>query len=370
MRFMGILDTRWIFFVYLLVCNASLNGNEKILNENGNENGNDVETSIFPPMFVMNLKRSTDRWIESQKQMNAEGLTVERFDAIDGRALSEAELRNSSTRIAMFLQPRGVIGCYLSHRKFWQMVVDRNLDHAIIFEDDVKLVDNFKDKLQDHLTLFGQEKYDVVLLGAIGRVHPEGKDGFGTRIFSAYIGGTRPLKRISEHLYQPRRPAGTHAYMVSQEGARKLLKLCTKAVFHVDLDAWRHPSLIMRMFHPMLAYQTFESTSLTDVKTHRKGGMTEKFLHSEPITRLQEWAIDSHTQQPWSHVLAEPLLQLGPRGLVITVERHFAVLLWGTCVASVLRTYGKTDLSNIVLTSMVALTLTVRSLIWALMTIK
>lgn len=39
--------------------------------------------------------------------------------------------------------------------------------------------------------------------------------------------------------------------------------------------------------------------------------MTEKFLHSEPITRLQEWAIDSHTQQPWSHVLAEPLLQLG-----------------------------------------------------------
>ena len=31
----------------------------------------------------------------------------------------------------------------------------------------------------------------------------------------------------------------------------------------------------------------------------------------------------SHPQ--WSHVLAEPLLQLGPRGLVITVERHFAV---------------------------------------------
>ena len=44
-------------------------------------------------------------------------------------------------------------------------------------------------------------------VGAIGRVHPEGKDGLGTRVFSAYIGGTRPLKRISEHLYQPRRPA-------------------------------------------------------------------------------------------------------------------------------------------------------------------
>jgi hypothetical protein len=27
----------------------------------------------------------------------------------------------------------------------------------------------------------------------------------------------------------------------------------------------------------------------------------------------------------WSHVLAEPLVQLGPKGLVITVERHISV---------------------------------------------
>jgi hypothetical protein len=25
------------------------------------------------------------------------------------------------------------------------------------------------------------------------------------------------------------------------------------------------------------------------------GGMTEKFLHSEPLTRLQEWTIDIYT---------------------------------------------------------------------------
>ena len=49
--------------------------------------------------------------------------------------------------------------------------------------------------------------YVRTFIGAIGRVHPEGKDGLGTRLFSTYIGGTRPLKRISEHVYQPRRPA-------------------------------------------------------------------------------------------------------------------------------------------------------------------
>lgn len=225
-----------------------------------------VEEVRFPPIYVMNLARSVDRWIYAEKQMKGEGLVVERLDAVDGRALSREQLLNQSTRMAMILQPRGVIGCYLSHRKFWQLVVDLNLESAIIFEDDVQLVPGFKGKLQEHLKAFGDEKYDVVLLGAIGRVHPEGKDGVGTRMFSAYIGGTRPLKRISEHVYQPRRPAGTHAYMVSQQGARKLLYLCSKAVFHVDLDAWRHRSLVIRMFDPMLAYQTFESTSLTDVK--------------------------------------------------------------------------------------------------------
>lgn len=124
-----------------------------------------TDDGIFPPMFVMNLKRSQDRWKMAQVQMAGEGLTVERFDAIDGRALSNEELRKTSTRMAMFLQPRGVIGCYLSHRKFWQMVVDEGYESAIIFEDDVKLVPHFKEKLREHLDLFGDEKYDVVLLG-------------------------------------------------------------------------------------------------------------------------------------------------------------------------------------------------------------
>ena len=81
----------------------------------------------FPPMFVLNLPRSTERWSAAKQQMDEAGLTVQRFDAIDGRELSKEELRKVSTSLAMFLQPRGVLGCYLSHRAFWQ-VTDH--DHA------------------------------------------------------------------------------------------------------------------------------------------------------------------------------------------------------------------------------------------------
>jgi len=195
-------------------------------------------TFEFPPMFVLNLDRAPDRWAHMQALMEAQGLTAERLSAVDGRTLTDAEMQTHSTKMAAFLQPRGVIGCYLSHKKFWQMVVDRNLESAIIFEDDVRLVDSFKDTLKEYLQRLQKEgsSYDVLLLGAIGRVHPNGKESFGSRLFSNYIGGKRPREILSSYLFKPRRPAGTHAYMVSNAGARRLLGLCPKATFHVDLD--------------------------------------------------------------------------------------------------------------------------------------
>ena len=120
--------------------------------------------------------------------------------------------------------------------------------------------------------------------------------------------------------------SGTHAYMISQAGARKLLQLCPKAVFHVDLDAWRHPSLVIRMFNPMLAYQTFEHSTLADMRDKRKGKLVQRIRSHESIKRLEEWAVDPVTLQPWTHVFDEPLLQLGtthtPRPLLHAHTRY------------------------------------------------
>jgi hypothetical protein len=105
--------------------------------------------SGLPPVFVLNLDRSHQRWQNTQEQLLRAGLEVQRLSAVDGRLMSREELLKVSTRMALFLQPRGVIGCYLSHRRFWQMVVDRKMDYAVILEDDVKLVDGFKEKVYD-----------------------------------------------------------------------------------------------------------------------------------------------------------------------------------------------------------------------------
>jgi hypothetical protein len=66
------------------------------------------------------------------------------------------------------------------------MVVDLDLPAAIVFEDDIHLIEDFKAKLTNNLRRLHADNlsYDVLLLGAIGKVNYDGKDGLGPRLFS------------------------------------------------------------------------------------------------------------------------------------------------------------------------------------------
>eukprot|EP01039_Chlorochromonas_danica_P000430 gene431-464_t len=324
-----------------------------------------------PPIFVLNLDRAQERWERVKEEVVKQGLEVTRLPAVDGKNLPSSTLAKETTMLARMFQPKGVLGCYLSHRKFWQLVVDSNLTEAIVFEDDIQLVDNFREKLLENLRdLNRSEKFDVILLGAIGRVHPDGKDSYSSRIFSSYIGGNRHLKRISASLYEPIRPAGTHAYMVSREGAQKLLSLCPKATYHVDLDAWRHKSLVLRMFDPMLVYQTFEDTTLTDVKNLDALNRLSTHASWKHVRRINKWSEDPITKQPWSHVLAEPLLQLSPVGPVLTVQRYCTIVFSCIVVSGVCELFGRHGIAKTMIQGMVSFAVTVRALIWLLMNWK
>jgi hypothetical protein len=127
-------------------------------------NKNEIE---IPHIFVVNLDRAVSRWNHIQEVMTEAELEVERLPGVDGRQLTREELNVMSTKISIFFQPKGVIGCYLSHRKFWQYVVDRNYSSAIIFEDDVRLIPGFKKKLTSSLQRLEQDKleYDIIFLG-------------------------------------------------------------------------------------------------------------------------------------------------------------------------------------------------------------
>ena len=118
----------------------------------------------------------------------------------------------------------------------------------------------------------------------------------------------------------------------------------------------------VRMFHPMLVYQTFEETSLTDLSPSR-GVVGDRIVNSRALQKVNKWAVDHTTLQPLSHMLAEPLLKIGVNGPVLTVERHIAIVFWAIISSSIAYRLGLRNLAMTLAGGSAAFTIVVRTLI-------
>ena len=94
--------------------------------------------------FVLHLTRARKRRDNAHALKENCGLPGELWAAVDGTALDAADL--SAETGARLFQPTypfplkpGEIGCFLSHRQIWAEILRRDLDHALILEDDVTL---------------------------------------------------------------------------------------------------------------------------------------------------------------------------------------------------------------------------------------
>jgi len=239
--------------------------------------GTNSDAPATPLVLVVNLDRSPARWESAQEEFKREKLEVERFPGTDGKAMTHEQLRDVATWSARWFCTKGMVGCFMSHKRIWQKVVDEDLPAVVVLEDDVRLVEGFKDRL-GKLMLNLPEDWEVCLLGAIGNVNPV-KEPFHMKFYSFCTGGGRPspgkTRTVAPGVFVPHRPAGTHAYLVSKRGAKRLLEELPKACYHVDLTAWALPELKLYAAIEQLATQDFEAAS-----TVSKEGepITQRFL--------------------------------------------------------------------------------------------
>eukprot|EP00971_Amphidinium_carterae_P177351 3517316-Amphidinium_carterae.1 len=198
-----------------------------------------------------------------QAELGKQNLNGERFSATYGKLVPKDELKEKATWGARYFCTPGMIGCFMSHQRMWQRVVDEDLPYVAIFEDDCILYPDFNDNVK---VLLGEldalpDGWDVCLLGAVGCVGTE-KEAFNMKLYGTVTGGTRKSpgksRLVSENLYVPYKPAGTHAYMVSRSGAEKMLKSLPKAQYHVDLTAWSLQDLKLYAAKDFLATQAFD----------------------------------------------------------------------------------------------------------------
>lgn len=230
-----------------------------------------------------------------------------------------------------------MVGCFASHLGIWKEMVDKKIPCLIVMEDDVIPYDDFKARigqLQGDLQAL-EDGWDVCLLGAVGCIQSDNEPWF-MRFYELGPGGGRPAPKgsstrtVSEHLYAPHRPAGTHAYMISYSGAKKLLETFPKAAYHVDLAAWGLKSLKLLAAKPFLATQRFDEAASTVAK---KGSRTEVamrwVLEATGVSRMTRIA-GANPSWAWRcplFLLPLPFRRWPNHGLTISMGPFTSVLM-------------------------------------------
>lgn len=167
------------------------------------------------PSFILNLDRNAERLRFMQAQFGALGLEFTRVHGIDGQTLD----RSRSRAAPYALLSAGEIGCFESHRKAWQAVVDQDLPAGIVLEDDVAIADDYGELTFEMDFL---ETIDLIKIDTHPRPSIQGEKERGA------IPG-RILRRMlgSEN--------SASGYVITARGARRLLKQSENYIMPVDL---------------------------------------------------------------------------------------------------------------------------------------
>ena len=176
--------------------------------------------------YVISLRNDRDRNAHINTIKNNKLPELNILNAIDGTnvdinfinfLLSKSVLTNRITN----KYSRGTIGCYLSHIKMWTTIRHKKLDNTVIFEDDFEINIDFKTKISNILNELPPD-YDICYLF----YHP-----FCYKYYKNFNKFEITDKKHIRHFVPT---WGLVGYMLSYNGAVKLLKLCNKMTGPID----------------------------------------------------------------------------------------------------------------------------------------
>ena len=212
-------------------------------------------------VYVISLDRTPKRLNFVKQQMDRFHIEFEHFHAIDGKYMKIADqkgdklnkmqkgstyfiecLKYKGTGFRFFFSEKnltpGECGCFLSHRAIWQDIALKNIKRAIILEDDVILFDNFKETLSEIIPHIPPDA-DIFFLD-IGINKPFAKKTYFVSAGFWLSGFLNTPSPYFAKLKKSRRVWGLHAYCISSDAAKKLLKLTEVATVPVDAAIMDH----------------------------------------------------------------------------------------------------------------------------------
>ena len=191
------------------------------------------------PIYIISLKRSTDRRKKMQDMLKNQ-VVFSFYDAVDGKDMIEKDIELSNKIFKKDTLNSGQIGCFLSHLNLYEKIKKEKIPNSLILEDDAS-IDNFY--YLKNLDKFIIDDYDIIFLGHCA----ESEGEFVKEMFQL-------KKSIS--------PRCTHAYLISEKGANKLLNYFYAEKWDLPIDELIYQcNLNKYSLFPMLVKQDTTFTS-------------------------------------------------------------------------------------------------------------
>lgn len=234
-------------------------------------------------IYYINLDRSTERRERIEQGLKQFGLQAVRVSAVDGSAMTEAELfrhYDAAENLREYFAPlkTSEIACFLSHRKVLQQFVGEiNAELALVLEDDAEFVSDPKPLLASlAATLDGKEAPMVVKLYSVRPVAAE---------------NVARLSNDFELTYPRLPPLVTVAQVFNKAGARRFLEATERFYLPVDVAIqqwWTFPIQVLAV-QPNLVTHQAEQVGGSTITAGKRMSVLAKLTReiARPVYRLK-----------------------------------------------------------------------------------
>jgi glycosyl transferase family 25 len=214
------------------------------------------------------MDKDTDRLNKMTKECNKFNIKFQRFSGIDANNLSIKEKNKYVTNFCQKYCTNGMIGCGLSHFKIYEDVIKNNYNNVLILEDDVYFDDNFHNILNDSLKELPKD-YDILYVGSFGLSSKE--INYDHNYLLKLLSNKKKQNNSFNTIFCPEFPLGTHGYIVSNQGCKKILKNIKKINYHID---WQinltNKNLNIYATNEKIVYQHWEESNNSNMLSFPK----------------------------------------------------------------------------------------------------
>ena len=276
---------------------------------------------VCDKVFVINMEKDKQRLKDFDTCMKKNGIAYDRFNAING---SKVIRDNRINEYCNTFCTDGAKGCALSHRSIWDLMVENGYKNVFIFEDDAIIENDFDINFQ-HIWNNLPKNYDIIYYGCLFGCSDKSIVNSLYKKLSGF-----ETESINDDIDKIRGPVGTHAYMISLEGAKKFVDKPITTAIDLQIGKWlREYNYNIYSTNLNLVYANGDNSNLADNYPSLLLGLLNKIK----LTNIKHSA-----SVGW--IASENIMKIGPINinpliitlmiavLIIPVKYYSIVYLW------------------------------------------